>query len=71
VRRDDGAIVTPLGEDDAAWPAGAFGADEGELGGVRARLVSLEALTSGKASARDDPGDAAKDRADHDVLSGL
>ena len=39
--------------------------------GVRARLVGLEALTSGKSSPRDDPDDAAKDRADFDVLSGL
>jgi dihydrofolate reductase len=71
VRRDRGRVVTPLRDLEATWPEGAFGADEHELGVVRARLVSLAALASGKSSARDDPDDAAKDRADSDVLSGL
>jgi dihydrofolate reductase len=71
VRREDGRVVTPLREAEATWPEGAFGDAERELHGVRARLLSLEALTSGKSSARDDPEDAAKDRADSDVLSGL
>jgi dihydrofolate reductase len=71
VRRDDGLVVTPLRTTEAVWPNGAFGADERELRGVRARLVSLDALTSGKSSPRDDPGDAAKDRADFEVLSDL
>ena len=71
VRRDDGVVVTPLHASEAPWPAGAFGVDEGELGGVRARLVSLDALTSGKASTREDPAAAAKDEADFDVLSDL
>ena len=71
VRRDDGQVVTPLRDSEATWPGDAFGDEARELHGVRARLVSLEALTSGKSSPRDDPDDAAKDRADHDVLSGL
>lgn len=71
VRREDGAIVTPLRAFEAPWPEGAFGADTRELGGVRARLVSLDALARGKSSARDDPDVAAKDAADFDVLSGL
>ena len=71
VRREDGTVVTPLRDFEATWPEGAFGADTRELGGVRARLVSLDALAEGKASPRDDPDDAAKDRADFDVLSGL
>jgi dihydrofolate reductase len=71
VRRGDGSVVTPLRDFEAPWPDGAFGADTRELGGVRARLVSLDALTRGKSSARDDPDDAAKDAADFDVLTGL
>jgi len=71
VRRSDGNVVTPLREFEATWPEGAFASDERELRGVRARLLSLDALTSGKSSPRDDAGDAAKDRADFDVLSGL
>ena len=71
VRRRDGVVVTPLRTTEAPWPSAAFGADERELDGVRARLVSLDALASGKGSPRDDPDDAAKDRADFDVLSGL
>jgi aminoglycoside-2''-adenylyltransferase len=71
VRRADGSVVTPLRDFEATWPDGAFGAETRELEGIRARLVSLDALASGKSSARDDPDDAAKDRADFDVLSGL
>jgi dihydrofolate reductase len=70
-RRDDGSVVTPLRNLEATWPAAAFGGDEAELRGVRARLVSLDALRSGKAAPRDEPVDAAKDQADFDVLSGL
>jgi dihydrofolate reductase len=70
-RRDDGSVVTPLRELDASWPAGAFARDERELLGVRARLLSLDALRSGKASSRDEPREAATDRADFDVLSEL
>jgi dihydrofolate reductase len=71
VRRDDGSVVTPLRDAEARWPEGAFGADTRELGGVRTRLVGLDPLTRGKSSPRDDIEDAAKDRADFDILSGL
>ena len=71
VRREDGRVVTPLREAAATWPEDAFAADARVLRGVRARLVGFEALASGKSSARDDPDDAAKDRADSDVLSAL
>jgi len=70
-RREDGRVVTPLREAEATWPEDAFAADARELRGVRARLVDFHALASGKSSARDDPDDAAKDRADFDVLSAL
>jgi dihydrofolate reductase len=70
VRNDEG-VLTPLRDFEAKWPAAAFEADTRELAGIRARLVSIDALRSGKSSAREDPGDAAKDEADFDVLSGL
>jgi Uncharacterised nucleotidyltransferase len=53
------------------WPADAFGTDRGELQGVDARLISLAALTRGKSAPRDEPGDAAKDRADAATLARL
>ena len=71
VRRDNGRVVTPLRTFEAAWPEGAFGDTVGELEGVRARLIGREALTRGKSTPREDPIEAARDRADFDVLSGL
>ena len=68
VRDETGRVFTPLRDVDATWPDGAFGADAGELCGVRARLVALDSLRTGKSSPRDDPGDAAKDRADAGIL---
>jgi dihydrofolate reductase len=70
-RGDDGHVVTPLRDRDALWPDGTFSNDTRELHGVRARLIRLESLAGGKSSPRDDPAEAAKDRADFDVLSGL
>ena len=71
VRAADGRICTPLRHGPAAWPEGAFADDVGELGGVRSRLVGLAALREGKSSPRDDPEEAAKDRADFRRLCGL
>lgn len=70
-RNDDGRIVTPLRDGHATWPEETFADDVRELSGVRARAVGLEPLTRGKSSPRDDPVDAAKDRADSRVLSRL
>ena len=71
VRDGEGRIAIPLHDRLVVWPDGALAADRGELGGVRARLVSRAALAAGKASPRDDPEDAAKDRADFGHLSRL
>jgi hypothetical protein len=71
VREGDGRIVTPLRHGQAEWPERALADDVRELRGVRARLVGLAALTDGKSSPREDPGDAAKDRADFEQLSAL
>ena len=71
VRAEDGRVITPLRESEAAWPEGALGAEERELHGVQVPLLALAALTSGKSSPRDDPDEGATDRADYDVLTGL
>jgi hypothetical protein len=68
--REGGAVFTPLRDGRGAWSDDAFGTDVGELCGVRARLVSLAALARGKSSPRDDPDEAAKDRADFERLTG-
>jgi hypothetical protein len=47
-----------------AWPDEAFGNDIAELGGVRARVISLRALKADKAEVREDSIVASKDRAD-------
>ena len=69
VRDGDGRIVTPMSHGQAAWSDEALANDVGELRGVRARLVGLAPLMRGKSSPRDDPEEAAKDRADFDQLS--
>ncbi len=71
VRDTDGHIFTPLRNGLAAWPEEAFANDFGELRGVRSRLLGLAPLMHGKSSPRDDPEEAAKDRADFSRLSGL
>jgi Aminoglycoside-2''-adenylyltransferase len=71
VRDGDGQIFTPLRHGRAAWSDEALGDDAGELRGVRSRLVGLAFLRHGKSSPRDDPEDAAKDRADFRQLSRL
>jgi hypothetical protein len=67
--RDD--VFTPFSFGRGVWPAGAFGADERELQGIRVRVVSLRALLHGKAETRGDAADQAKDRDDRDVLTQL
>ena len=71
VRGDDGGAFTPLRNGRAAWSAEALGDAVRELNGVRARLVGLAPLRRGKSSPRDDPRDAAKDRADFERLRTL
>jgi dihydrofolate reductase len=71
VRGAGGRVVTPLRSFEAVWPDDAFGDAVAELEGVRAHLVGLEALARGKSTPREDPTEAARDRADFEVLSGL
>lgn len=67
--REGDAVFTPLRDGRGTWSEEALGTDVGELRGVRARLVALEPLRRGKSQPRDDPADAAKDRADFERLS--
>jgi hypothetical protein len=70
-RDDDGIVYTPAAAGRGEWPAGSFGADVGQLGAVRARVVSLAALRTDKLEAHGDARTAAKDQADVAVLSEL
>ena len=69
--RGEEGLYTPLREGRAGWSNEALGGATGDLFGVRARLVGLAPLRRGKSRARDDPEDAAKDRADAGVLQGI
>ena len=71
VRGDDGRIFTPMRHGQAAWSEEALADDVRELNGVSARLIALAPLMRGKSSPRDDPEEAAKDRADFRELSRL
>jgi hypothetical protein len=71
VRDGDGSVFTPLRHGRAQWSEDALANDVGELRGVRARLVGLVPLRHGKSTPRDDPEEAAKDRADFRQLSRL
>jgi hypothetical protein len=70
-RDDAGRILIPLRDQNVLWSEEPLGNEMRELQGVRARVITLPLLRTGKASPRDDPGDAAKDRADFRALSRL
>jgi Aminoglycoside-2''-adenylyltransferase len=60
----DGDVFIPLRDGPVPWAKESFADDLRELSGVRARVITLTSLRSMKSWPRDDPGDAAKDRAD-------
>jgi predicted DNA-binding protein (MmcQ/YjbR family) len=70
-RDGSGVVHTPLQEGRGEWPTGSFGTDEGEVEGVRARVVGRASLEADKSLPRDDAVAAAKDRADVAALEGL
>jgi hypothetical protein len=70
-RGESGLVYTPLRAGRASWPEGAFGNDVSELGGTRARIVTLGALRADKSQRHDDPAVNAKDRADLAALARL
>jgi hypothetical protein len=71
VRDEDGRILIPLRDQNVVWSDEPFGDDVRELHGVRARVIPLSVLRTGKSSPRDDPDEAARHRADFDALSRL
>lgn len=70
VRDVDGDVFIPLREGPAPWDRRSFADDERTLSGVRSRVITLASLRGMKSWPRDDPMDAAKDRADLEALSG-
>jgi aminoglycoside-2''-adenylyltransferase len=71
VRDDGGRVSVPLRSGPVRWSDDALGHAVGELEGVRASLIELDLLRRGKSRPREDPADAAKDRADSATLSRL
>lgn len=69
LERDGDGVYTPLRHGRGRWGEDALEEDVRELLGTRARVVSRASLVRTKSSVREDPGDAAKDRADADVLT--
>jgi dihydrofolate reductase len=69
LERDADSVYTPLRRGRGRWAEDALAEDVRELLGTRARIVSQASLVRTKSSVRDDPEDAAKDRADTDVLT--
>ncbi len=71
VRGDSGEVYVPLRAGPVLWSDEPMGTDYAEFSGVRARVLGLDALKRGKSRSRDDPVEAAKDRADFATLSRL
>jgi CubicO group peptidase (beta-lactamase class C family) len=69
VESDGDVVVVPLSDRHAVLSDTPLGDEERELLGVRARVLSLAVLRAGKSRPRDDPSDAAKDRADAEALA--
>jgi len=66
-----GAVVLPLAAGPIVWSRNPFDGERRELAGVASTTIPLSLLRSGKSTAREDPTDAAKDRADFRALSQL
>jgi hypothetical protein len=67
----DGEVYIPLRPGRVLWSGEPLSIEVAEVSGVRARVLGLAALKRGKSCARDDPVEAAKDRADFATLSQL
>ena len=68
---DGGEVYIPLRAGRVFWSDKPLSTEFAELCGVRARVLGLAALKRGKSRARDDPVEAAKDRADFATLAQL
>jgi hypothetical protein len=71
VAGDDGRAFVALKDRNALFSETPLGDERRELHGVEARVLPLAPLRAGKTNARDEPADAAKDRADVDALARL
>lgn len=71
VSDESGAVLLPLPEGPFVWSSEPFAGERRELAGVGSTTIPLSLLKGGKSAARDDPVDAAKDRADSAALSRL
>jgi hypothetical protein len=69
VRGDDDDTYIPLHAGPVRFSVGPPEREVGALDGVAARVLARRTLTEGKSRPRDDPADAAKDRADFEALS--
>jgi hypothetical protein len=67
--RDDGAVLIPIPEHEVVWTTEPFGEERRTLHGAGARVIPLDLLRSGKQMTRDEPDEAAKDRADVQALA--
>ena len=68
---DGREVYIPLRAGRVLWSDEPMSAELAEMSGVRGRVLGLAALKRGKSHPRDDPGEAAKDRADFATLSRL
>jgi hypothetical protein len=71
VPSDGEEVYIPLRAGGVLWSDEPMSTDLAELSGVRARVLGLAVLKRGKSRSRDDPVEAAKDRADFATLSQL
>jgi len=62
-------MFIPFPDQPVLWSAVPFGSDRRELRGVSCRVIPLAVLKAGKSVPREDPADAAKDRADFEALA--
>lgn len=70
-RDEQGSVYTPVHGRREPWSFEALGDDVRELLGARCRVVALGPLMRSKSAGRDDPEEAARDRADFAVLREL
>ncbi len=63
-RDENGVIYTPAADGPGSWPQDAFGDDVGVVDGVRARVITLDALFAEKSAGYGGPDAHAKDQAD-------
>jgi hypothetical protein len=69
VADDDGRIFLPFAAQHVLWSTDPFGQPRRTLNGVDCRTIPLKLLLAGKSAPREDPDDAAKDRADYQALT--